>query len=66
MISDRLMERGELVWLKRPEANGATGSDPAIGMLVMAPLSLPRYGSTTAREGRRRATRGLRRIGARR
>jgi hypothetical protein len=38
----------------------ATGGDPAVGMLVMAPLSFPRYGYTAARYGWQRATRELR------
>jgi sulfopropanediol 3-dehydrogenase len=34
MITDRILERGELLWVKRPEANGAASSDPAIAARV--------------------------------
>lgn len=48
-VSDRSKEAAEFY-------NEATRGDPTSGILVMAPLSFPSYGSTTARYGWRRAT----------
>ena len=38
MITDRILEQHELVWLKRPQTQGSAGSDPAIAARVSAIL----------------------------